>query len=285
MVTPCGHLLCVECTSEDSRHCTHCHIPYVMQAIQDPARKKDNLNPQWEVPFQLIECQPAYTQIGATGEGEGEWQVKWMKTKTTKCDCLLTRLRELGAIPSRNNISGQNILEGLAAGCEAGQQADEEYIDMELANNYNRPSGSNPTIRDNSHPALSKERKETEEQPPPKVIVFTQFWAHMLLLEQFLTSSGVSFALYRKQLPQREKNNELKRFQSGHTCNILLMDESGALGLDLSCVSHIFLMEPMINASLQDQVVSRACEVDPRIGDIEESKGGWRQWRWCRGRG
>ncbi len=36
------------------------------------------------------------------------------------------------------------------------------------------------------------------------------------------------------------------------------MDESGAVGLDLSFATHVFLMEPLADASLQAQVESRA---------------------------
>ena len=36
------------------------------------------------------------------------------------------------------------------------------------------------------------------------------------------------------------------------------MDESGSVGLDLSFATHVFLMEPLADASLQAQVESRA---------------------------
>ena len=36
------------------------------------------------------------------------------------------------------------------------------------------------------------------------------------------------------------------------------MDESGALGLDLSFVEYVFLMEPIRDKSLEEQVISRA---------------------------
>ena len=38
---------------------------------------------------------------------------------------------------------------------------------------------------------------------------------------------------------------ELMRFQHDPGCRVLLMDASGALGLDLSFVSHVFLLEPI----------------------------------------
>jgi SNF2 family DNA or RNA helicase len=36
------------------------------------------------------------------------------------------------------------------------------------------------------------------------------------------------------------------------------MDDTGALGLDLSFVSRVYLMEPLADAALEQQVVSRA---------------------------
>lgn len=46
--------------------------------------------------------------------------------------------------------------------------------------------------------------------------------------------------------------------QGDPMCGVLLMDESGSVGLDLSFATHVFLMEPLADASLQAQVESRA---------------------------
>ena len=46
--------------------------------------------------------------------------------------------------------------------------------------------------------------------------------------------------------------------QNHPECGILLMDESGSVGLDLSFVGYVFLMEPLADASLESQVISRA---------------------------
>jgi len=39
---------------------------------------------------------------------------------------------------------------------------------------------------------------------------------------------------------------------------VLIFDETGALGLDLSFVSHIFIMEPVWDAAVEEQIVARA---------------------------
>jgi hypothetical protein len=51
MVTPCGHLACLDCTAQYRTHCPlpECGQPYKMQAVDDPERFKTNPNPQFEV--------------------------------------------------------------------------------------------------------------------------------------------------------------------------------------------------------------------------------------------
>ena len=46
--------------------------------------------------------------------------------------------------------------------------------------------------------------------------------------------------------------------QSDPACGVLVMDESGSVGLDLSFTTHVFLLEPIPDRSLETQVVARA---------------------------
>lgn len=228
--TPCACLLCVACTAEDKERCACCGTAYLMQPRSDPARRKENPNPKWAVPQQLIEFQPAFAQLGAVGAAEGYWQAQWMDTDSTKCAYLISRLKEVGVLPRKP-------FHDAVWGC--------------------------------SHPATASDASGAALQPPLKAIVFTQFWHHALLLEKTLERAAPAtfFALYRKQMTQHEKASSLKRFRVDPGCRVLLMDESGALGLDLSFVSFVFLMEPVENRSLEEQVVSRA----HRMGATTES--------------
>lgn len=158
VVTPqCAHLLCMGCTGRSSTACTApgCGRPYLMQARDHPARRQDNPNPQADVPWQLIELQPGYTQVGARGAAEGAWQPDWHSTQSSKGDYLLRRLAEIAA--------------------DAG-------------------------------PA----------QPRPKVIVFSQFWEHMLLLDLLLEQRGVRHATFggdgdrRRNMRQHQKADALR---------------------------------------------------------------------------
>lgn len=50
----------------------------------------------------------------------------------------------------------------------------------------------------------------------------------------------------------------VERFSRDPEVGVLVMDESGEVGLDLSFVSHVFLMEPIADRSSEEQVISRA---------------------------
>ena len=52
--------------------------------------------------------------------------------------------------------------------------------------------------------------------------------------------------------------------QHDDECGVLLMDETGAVGLDLSFVAWVFLMEPIQDRSLETQVVARAHRMGAR---------------------
>jgi len=46
--------------------------------------------------------------------------------------------------------------------------------------------------------------------------------------------------------------------QNDEECGVLIMDSTGSVGLDLSFVSYVFLLEPLEDMSVYKQVVSRA---------------------------
>lgn len=65
VVTPCRHLLCLDCVALNSESCTFpgCGNLYEMQTPEILTRP-ENPNPKWPVPKDLIELQPSYKQAG-----------------------------------------------------------------------------------------------------------------------------------------------------------------------------------------------------------------------------
>lgn len=58
-------------------------------------------------------------------------------------------------------------------------------------------------------------------------------------------------------MDRAERARALADFRAGEV-RVLVMDSSGAVGLDLSFVQHVFLMEPLGDLSLEQQIISRA---------------------------
>lgn len=64
IITPCRHLLCLNCVALDSEKCAlpECGNLYEMETPETLARP-ENPNPKWPVPKDLIELQPSYKQV------------------------------------------------------------------------------------------------------------------------------------------------------------------------------------------------------------------------------
>ncbi|KAF8062721.1 hypothetical protein HT031_004051 [Scenedesmus sp. PABB004] len=221
MVTPCAHLLCTDCAAPSRTSCPVCGGRYRMQPTDDPARFKTNPLPKWEVPLELIEWQPVFHQRGATGLSGGQWSANWRVTRSTKVLHLLRRLVEVGIYDPRE---------------AAGQPASDQTA---------AAAGGQPAAA-------------AAAGQPVKAIVFSQFWMHTQLVAAELSARGVRHVLLKRDMPPRDKQAAVTAFRAVRAPAALVMDESGALGLDLSFVRHIFLMEPLADAALEQQVVSRA---------------------------
>lgn len=65
VITPCQHLLCLDCVALDSEKCTlpGCGNHYEMESPKTREKKPENPNPKWPVPKDLIELQPSYKQV------------------------------------------------------------------------------------------------------------------------------------------------------------------------------------------------------------------------------
>ncbi|PUZ52968.1 hypothetical protein GQ55_5G016300 [Panicum hallii var. hallii] len=209
VITPCQHLLCLDCVALDSEKCTlpGCGNHYEMESPKTLARA-ENPNPKWPVPKDLIELQPSYKQ--------DHWDPDWQSTSSSKVAYLIEKLRSL---QETNMNHGNNITNS-----------------VDHAN------------------ALSCQPQAMLD----KVIIFSQFLEHIHVIEQQLTIAGITYAGMYSPMPLGSKRSALTKFQEDPTCMALVMDGTAALGLDLSFVTHVFLMEPIWDRSMEEQVISRA---------------------------
>ncbi|XVE86168.1 hypothetical protein DITRI_Ditri18aG0014200 [Diplodiscus trichospermus] len=232
IVTPCRHLLCLDCVGLD---CTMCILPgcgnlYEMQTPETLARP-ENPNPKWPVPKDLIELQPSYKQ--------DDWNPDWQSTSSSKVAYLVERLKALQEV-------NKDIL-------RSGDEASDAKHTDKLLWPSERTNMCVPLLQNCS--VLGNKSYKTL---PEKVLIFSQFLEHIHVIEQQLTFAGIKFAGMYSPMHSSNKMKSLAMFQYDDSCMALLMDGSAALGLDLSFVTHVFLMEPIWDRSMEEQVISRA---------------------------
>lgn len=232
IVTPCRHLLCLDCVGLDSKMCTlpGCGHLYEMQTPETLARP-ENPNPKWPVPKDLIELQPSYKQ--------DDWNPDWQSTSSSKVAYLVERLKALQEVNKEVR-------------CSMDEDDKAKHIDKFLCPSQRSDMGV-PLLLN-----LSRLGNESCNMLPEKVLIFSQFLEHIHVIEQQLTFAGIKFAGMYSPMHSGNKMKSLAMFQYDDSCMALLMDGSAALGLDLSFVTHVFLMEPIWDRSMEEQVISRA---------------------------
>ena len=192
-----------------------CKKAYEMQSTESEERLALNKSPQWEVPFRLIELQPAYTQGGLFSTSESTWN----KIATWKMSFAATEEE------SSKVTYVMHFLEKFFA----------DFVWQDGSQTW----------------------KNTANSEERKVIIFSQFYLHLLAIEQALERRGIPFAqVYGNRMSSKVR--EIQKFKSNANVPILLMDINGAVGLDLFFVSHLFLMDPIVDKSLEEQIIARA---------------------------
>jgi len=106
-----------------------------------------------------------------------------------------------------------------------------------------------------------------QENPTTKSIVVSQFNTFLALIEKPLLESGFKFERFDGTLSAKKRNNVLHKFKTDSKTTVLLLSlRSGNLGLNLTCASNLFLMDPAWNPSVEDQCFDR-CH---RLGQKKE---------------
>ena len=285
MVTPCAHVLCVECVQNKStmmkggndddndddakrvrrpapRGCAKCGIPYKMQ---EATPREDNPMPCQPVPQDLIELQCSYVQRGWTVNMNDERS----SHESSKADFLLSRLRELNVAVTKTQLESVEATERIVkehlvevhANRENFSEADLEHLANQvpyLRYGYRTDTRMKGLIE---LPILRREVDASFDATKklPKIVVFSSFKTHLHVVDVCLTEGRVPLqSLSRQGYSREQKDAALSQFRDDPDCPVLLLDRSAAEGLDLSFVNRVFLMEPLENVSLEEQVISRA---------------------------
>ncbi|CCE64071.1 hypothetical protein TPHA_0G02360 [Tetrapisispora phaffii CBS 4417] len=103
-----------------------------------------------------------------------------------------------------------------------------------------------------------------EKSPGEQVVVFSQFSSYLDILEkelmQALPKNTTEIYKFDGKLSLKERSNVLQQFKikSLEKQKILLLSlKAGGVGLNLTCCSHAFIMDPWWSPSMEDQAVDR----------------------------
>ncbi|RDY07200.1 F-box protein, partial [Mucuna pruriens] len=234
LITPCRHLLCLDCVSIDNTKCTYpgCRKLYEMQSRLP---RPENPKPKWPVPKDLIELQPSYKQAWFMTNSDN-WDPDWQSTSSSKVSYLVQRLKTLRGTNEEASFNTDNSNDGL-----------------HIESTFYLPRRDDKSLIQKCSMSSTKTNLN-----PDKVLIFSQFLEHIHVIEQQLTIAGIKYAGMYSPMHSSNKKKSLTMFQHDSSCMALLMDGSAALGLDLSFVTHVFLMEPIWDRSMEEQVISRA---------------------------
>jgi len=96
----------------------------------------------------------------------------------------------------------------------------------------------------------------------PKLLVVSQVWEQLWCAATVLAEKGIACAKFYPKAPPNERKVAIERFTSCPEVSVLLLSvELGSHGLDLSCASHVFILDPVLDYNVEKQVISRAHRV------------------------
>lgn len=103
-----------------------------------------------------------------------------------------------------------------------------------------------------------------DSSPGEQVVVFSQFSTYLDILEndlkEAIPSDQVEIYKFDGRLNLKERSTVLERFQQKDPSKqkiLLLSLKAGGVGLNLTCASYAFMMDPWWSPSMEDQAVDR----------------------------
>ncbi|TVU16154.1 hypothetical protein EJB05_39705, partial [Eragrostis curvula] len=100
---------------------------------------------------------------------------------------------------------------------------------------------------------------DSSEPAPEKVLVFSQFTTMLDLLEPLISSSHMQFRRFDGTMGLKARDKAVKDFSMNPKVTVLLVSlMAGSVGLNLTAASHVIIIDPWWNPSVEDQAIGRA---------------------------
>lgn len=91
-----------------------------------------------------------------------------------------------------------------------------------------------------------------------RALVFSQFVTHLSLVRIALDKLGVRYQYLDGSTPMNEREQRVKKFQSGDGDLFLISLKAGGLGLNLTSADYVIHLDPWWNPAIEDQASDRA---------------------------
>jgi DNA repair protein RAD5 len=103
--------------------------------------------------------------------------------------------------------------------------------------------------------------------PVSKSVVFSQFTSFLDLLDPALKSAKINTLRFDGSMSQKERARVLKEFATRSTFTVLLLSlRAGGVGLNLTCASRVYMMDPWWSFAIEAQAIDRV----HRMGQTEQ---------------
>ena len=102
-------------------------------------------------------------------------------------------------------------------------------------------------------------KRMREDDPTNKALIFTQFTQTIDWLQRRLPEEGFGFRTISGSMSAKNRDKSIQAFQKDPPTTVFILSvRSGAVGINLTAASHVFMIEPCLNPALQDQAIGRA---------------------------
>ncbi|KAJ7583374.1 P-loop containing nucleoside triphosphate hydrolase protein, partial [Mycena floridula] len=111
--------------------------------------------------------------------------------------------------------------------------------------------------------------KRRKEETPDKVVIYSQFTTMLELVQPHLQQMGIEFVQYDGKMSLKQRDVALKAIRTKASVSVILVSlMAGGTGLNLSCCSHLILIDPWYNPAIEASSIFAFDRVH-RIGQLK----------------
>lgn len=251
MIIPCGHLCCADCVEDRMKSvgpsCYRCSAVFDREAFQ-------RLQPGFE--FEMVEAETPNINIPQNGHnGRRDNPIQHFTNQNERPN-VAGQDRRIRARNQRGHDGNDQNTPRLPRRA-LDLTRDIHFIDASKA--FYAATRIKELEKEFLHRRMNSSGRSRQRQARDlKAIIFSQFKDHIWHTKVAFAQQGIPTADFIAGLSSEFRMKQLARFRRDPNVNVLLLTEVGSHGLDLSFVTHIFLMDEIWDKSLEQQVISRA---------------------------